>query len=468
MSEKKKSELRFERRNVYEQSDDTTKNQFEYYSKDYKEFLNRCKTEREVVKYSEKQALSLGFKPILEAKGSAGERVFIKNEGKNIVLSVTGKRPLSEGFNLIVAHIDCPRLDLKPMPLIEEQELALLKTHYYGGIKKYQWLNIPLALHGTVILSDGKALDIVIGESDDDPVFTIPDLLPHLAHKVQGDKKLFEAIEGENMNLLVGSIPVEDKDMKERVKEMILQKLHEQYGMREEDFVSAEFEIVPAFSARDLGLDRSMIAAYGHDDRSCAYAGLRAIFDSEETPERTMIVYLVDKEEIGSFGVSSTQSIFFQNAVSELLALQKADYRDAELRKAFASAFCLSADVGGLLNPMFTSVHDLNNAARLGKGVILEKYTGSGGKYHASDASAELMGKIRKIFNDRKIVWQPGSLGKIDEGGGGTVAMDIAKMGISVVDCGPGVMGMHSPYEIVSKADVYQAYRAYKAFLEEA
>ena len=468
MAENKKSEFRFERRNVYEITDKTTQNQIEHYSKDYKTFLNQCKTEREVVRYSEAEAMRLGFIHVSDAKGQAGERVFIKNEEKNIVLAVLGKQPLSEGFNLVVAHVDCPRLDLKPMPLIEEQELALLKTHYYGGIKKYQWLNIPLALHGKVILADGKSTDIVIGESDEDPVFIIPDLLPHLARKVQGDKKIFEAIEGENLNLLVGSIPVENKEMKERVKEMILEKLHEQYNMREEDFISAEFEIVPAFNARDLGLDRSMIAAYGHDDRSCSYAGLRAILDFEAVPEKTVITYLVDKEEIGSYGVSSTQSTFFQNAVSELMGLQKPDYRDAELRKAFAAAFCLSADVGGLLNPMFTSVHDLNNAARLGKGVILEKYTGSGGKYSASDASAELMGKIRKIFNDNKVIWQPGSLGKIDEGGGGTVAMDIAKMGISVVDCGPGVMGMHSPYEIVSKADVYQAYQAYKAFLREA
>ncbi len=468
MSKAKKSSFAYERKNVWENTNKSFHNQIEEFSKDYRGFIDTSKTERESVTYVENVLLKNGFVTPEKAQFRPGERIYFKNEEKNIVLVVLGKKDLEEGFNLLASHVDCPRLDLKPMPLVEEQEIALLKTHYYGGIKKYQWLNIPLALHGTVVLGDGKKITINIGEKQDDPLFVIPDLLPHLAKKVQGEKKLFEAIEGESLNLLVASIPVEDKEVKNRVKEMALQKLYEQYGITEEDFISAEFEIVPALPSRDVGLDRSMLAAYGHDDRSCSYAAFRALLDLPEVPEKTAITYLVDKEEIGSFGVSSLQSTFFVEVISQLLEMRPQGSKESILRRTLQKSLCISGDVGSPVNPMYPQVHDLNNAARIGYGVILEKYTGSGGKYHASDASAELMGKIRKIFNDNGIFWQPGSLGKVDEGGGGTVAIYIAELGMRVVDIGPGVLGMHAPYEIISKADLYETYRAYLAFFKDS
>ncbi len=468
MAKEKKNNLVYERRNIWEHSNKSFANRIHEFTEDYKEFINTAKTERESVEYVEARIKKMGFKSINKASYKPGERFYIKNEEKNIILVILGKEGIDQGFNLVASHIDCPRLDLKPMPLYEEHDIALLKTHYYGGIKKYQWLNIPLALHGTVVLGNGEKITVTIGEDEKDPLFVIPDLLPHLARKVQGEKNLFEAIEGESLNLLVGTIPVKDKEIKNRVKQMALEKLNESYGITEEDFISAEFEVVPAMPARDVGLDRSMLAAYGHDDRSCSYAAYRSIIDLEETPRKTALIYLVDKEEIGSVGTSSMKSSFFKDTLAAIFEMENKDFRESSLRRCINRSLCISGDVGSPVNPMYPGVHDLYNAAKMSYGVILEKYTGSGGKYHASDASAELMGKIRKIFNDNKIFWQPGSLGKIDQGGGGTVAMDIAEMGIPVVDCGPGVMGMHSPYEIISKADLYETYRAYNAFLKDA
>ncbi len=468
MGENNKSVYAFERKSAWSNLSDSEKNLMNSFSEDYKQFLTQCKTERECVRYVEKNVAAMKYKTLSGAKIAPGERIYIKNDSKNIVLAVIGKKDITEGINIVASHIDCPRLDLKPLPLIEETDIALLKTHYYGGIKKYQWVNVPLALHGTVVKGNGERIDITIGEDESDPLFTIPDLMPHLAHKVQGEKKFFEGIEGENLNLLIGSIPVENEEIKERVKETVLRKLNELYGMTEEDFISAEFEAVPAHPARDIGIDRSMIGAYGHDDRLCSYAAYRALVDSDEIPEKTLLVFLVDKEEIGSYGVTAAPSKFLPDLIAQLVELRGDHSKPSDIRKTLANSFAISGDVGGVVNPMFTNVHDMKNSPRMGYGVILEKYTGSRGKYGASDASAELMGKVRKIFNDNGVVWQPGTLGKVDEGGGGTIAFEIAQMGIQVVDCGGGVLGMHAPFEIASKADVYQTYKAYRAFLKDA
>jgi aspartyl aminopeptidase len=394
--------------------------------------------------------------------------VILKNGSRNLLLAVIGKNDIRDGVNIIASHVDAPRLDLKMLPMVEDSDMALLKTHYYGGIKKYQWVNIPLAIHGTIIRADGTAIDLSIGEKDDDPVFTINDILPHLAQKVQGEKKLLEGVEGENLKILVGNMPVNDPDLQEKVKEMTLQKLSEDYGLTEEDFVSAELEIVPAFKARDVGFDRSMVGSYGHDDRSCSYSAFRAIADFKQTPNRTMIAFLVDKEEIGSFGITGIRSRFLYNSFGYILGLKDKNYKESELRGLCENSFCISGDVGAVINPMFKDVFDAVNAPKMGYGILLEKYTGSRGKSGASDASAEMMAKVRKIYNDNQIIWQPSALGKVDEGGGGTVALYLADMGIQVVDSGVGVDGMHSPFEVVSKADLYETYRGYQAFLKDA
>jgi len=465
---RKKSEFAYERRNAWEKLSDSERNLVFQISEDYRVFLSLNKTERECVRWFDAEARKNGFVDISQAKGKPGEKVIIRNGSRNILLAVLGKESPSKGANMVVSHIDSPRLDLKPLPLIEDGDMALLKTHYYGGIKKYQWVNIPLAIHGTVVRGDGSTVDLVIGENADDPVFTINDILPHLAQKVQGEKKLLEGVEGENLRVLFANIPVADKDLTEKIKETALRRLHEQFGITEEDFISAELEIVPAFPARDVGIDRSMVGGYGHDDRVCAYVAFRSVLDFEGIPERTAFALLVDKEEIGSTGVTGIRSRFLYNSFGALLALYRPEYRENELREGLADTFCLSGDVGGVINPMFKEVFDPLNSPHMGFGVILEKYTGSRGKSGASDASAELMGKVRKIWNDAGIVWQTGGLGKVDEGGGGTVALFLADLGIQVVDAGVGVDGMHSPFETVSKVDIYQAYRGYGAFLKDA
>jgi aspartyl aminopeptidase len=467
MSKQKKSKFSMDKKSAWLLKDKKTLESVFKFSEDYKKFISENKTERECVKYFEKEAISKGFINIENSKYEEGNKIFIKNN-KNMILSIIGKKDLKEGINLIIGHIDSPRLDLKPVPLFEENNMALLKTQYYGGIKKYQWVNIPLAIHGTIIKKDGTSIDISIGENDNDPVFTINDILPHLAKKVQGDKKLLDGIEGENLRVLVGNIPVDDDDIKEQIKENILIELNKLYGITEEDFISAELELVPAYKAKDIGFDRSMIGSYGHDDRVCSYAAFRSMTDLSETPEKTTVVFLVDKEEIGSFGVSGITSKFLYNSIGDILGLKNPDYKESELRKLFANSFAISADVGAVINPMFKTAFDETNAPNLGFGVLIEKYTGSGGKYSASDASAELVGKIRKIFNDNSIIWQPSILGKVDEGGGGTIAMDLAELGVSVIDCGIGVDGMHSPFETISKVDLYEAYKAYIAFLINA
>jgi aspartyl aminopeptidase len=434
-------------------------------SETYKSFLDASKTEREAVSAILEKAEKKGFKDI---EGDSGGGKFYKVwHNKVIALAVTGKKPLVNGAHVIAAHIDSPRLDLKQNPLYEETDLAFLKTHYYGGIRKYHWLARPLAIHGKVIKNDGKELCLSIGESETDPVFVIADLLPHLAGKLQNNKKLSQAFEGEKLNVLLGSIPLGDKKVKERFKLAILQHLHEHYGMIEEDFISAEIEIVPAGKARDIGLDRSLVAAYGQDDRICAFTAFEAILNIKK-PDITSVAIFFDKEEIGSEGNTGAKSRFIEEFFSDLLLKTGADASERSLRKALMNTAAISADVNGALDPDYQEVHEKRNAARMGYGVCITKFTGSGGKSGSSDASAEYMGKIRRIFNADKVIWQTGELGKVDQGGGGTIAKFLAVYGMDIVDCGPAILAMHSPFEIASKADIYMTFKAYKAFFSSA
>jgi len=432
-------------------------------AEDYKNFLNAAKTEREAVRAVVTKAEAAGFKPL--AEGGPGDRRLRTMMDKVAVLAVTGRRPLTEGLRLIIAHIDAPRLDLKPRPLYEEVDLALLKTHYYGGIKKYQWLSRPLALHGRVIKDDGRAVDLVIGEDENDPVFTVADLLPHLARKVQTDKKVSEAFPGEKLNLLAGSLPLGDNEVKERFKLALLDILDRRWGLSEADFLSAEFEAVPAGRARDVGLDRGLIGAYGQDDRICAYAALTALLEIKN-PAYTCLALFVDKEEIGSEGATGAKSRFLETFVADLLEKSGRSPSSAALRQVLMKTKAMSGDVNGALDPDYQEVHEKMNAARLGYGPCLSKYTGSGGKYHSSEASAEYLGWLRGVFKRARVVWQSGLLGKVDEGGGGTVAMFLAEHGMEVVDCGPALLAMHAPFEISSKADLYMTIKAYRAFFQ--
>lgn len=432
----------------------------------YKSFLDTGKTERECVSEIIKLAEKYGYRNIEEfIKGremKQGSKIYANNKGKAVALFVIGKEDLETGMNIVAAHIDSPRLDLKPFPLYEDGGLALFKTHYYGGVKKYQWTSIPLAFHGVVIKKNGEKIEIVIGEEESDPVFFITDLLPHLA-KDQQEKKMSEGITGEGLNVLIGSIPYGEQE-NERVKNHILKILYEKYSIEEDDFTVAEIEVVPADKARDVGLDRSMVGAYGQDDRVCSFTTLKAILETEN-PARTAVGLFVDKEEIGSVGNTGMESKFFENIVAELLLLQVERYNDVILRRAMANSKVLSADVGAGFDPNYPDVLDKRNAAFLGNGVILVKYTGSRGKSGSNDANAEFMSEIRQLFNANDVRWQIGELGKVDQGGGGTIAYILASYGAEVVDCGVPVLSMHAPMEIVSKIDVYMAYKAYKAFM---
>lgn len=465
---KMKEELCFEQKLVWDKLSPAEKDEAMKFSEDYKAFLNAAKTERESIREIVRLAEEQGFVLLDEiaARGKKlrpGNKVYTINKEKNIALTVIGKEPVWRGFNLVGSHVDSPRLDLKPLPLYEEQGIGLLKTHYYGGIKKYHWLSHPLALHGVVVKQNGDKINIQLGEDEKDPKFVITDLLPHLS-KDQMQKKIGEAISGEALNILAGTLPLEEKDAKDRVKLALLELLRTKYGITEEDFTSAELELVPAADAYDIGLDRSMVGAYGQDDRICAYTSLRAIFNCQN-PSRTAIALFVDKEEIGSTGNTGMRSRFFENTVAELLYLIAGDYDEIYCRKALANARALSADVGAGVDPNWEGVHDKLNAARLGYGVVITKYTGSGGKYSTSDANAEFVAEVRKIFNEKKIVWQTGELGKVDQGGGGTIAQFIARYGLDVLDCGPALLSMHSPVEVAHKGDIYMCYKAYEAFL---
>jgi aspartyl aminopeptidase len=451
------------RRLVWDAMDQKEKERVWEFDGEYKYFLNNAKTEREAVTLIGEIARNKGFsqnppptQPIKMVKSFLG---------KSIALCISGKRPISDGINLIVSHLDSPRLDLKQHPLYEEVDLAFMKTHYYGGIKKFQWLTRPLAIHGRVIRSDGSPLDIVVGEDDSDPVFTVADILPHLAKKVQTEKKVSEAFEGEKLNLMVGSIPFGTTDTKERFKLAVLRLLNERYGLVEEDLVSAELEAVPAGEARDVGWDRGLSGAYGHDDRSCVYTSLRAIGDLTR-PDRTALVLFVDKEEIGSDGATGAKSRFLEHVLTDLMIANGKEPLYHEIQNLLMRSRAISADVSGALDPDFQDVHEKRNAARLGYGVCLAKFTGSRGKYGASDANAEYVGWIRNLYNKHKVVWQTGELGKVDEGGGGTVAKFLAPYGMDIIDCGPPVLSMHSPFEIAHKGDIYMTYKAFKIFLE--
>lgn len=438
-------------------------------AKEYKEFLDLSKTEREFLDNTVELLERIGFISLNNAfeagqKIHPGDKVYYIGSKKSIIMSIVGKESILKGINMVGTHIDSPRLDLKPVPLYEDMELAYLKTHYYGGIRKYQWLSIPLAIHGTIIKNDGTEVKICIGESDKDPVFTIPDLLPHLA-KEQNGKKLGEAFPGESLNIIAATIPFEDDDIKQTVKLKVLEYLNSEYGITEKDFINAEIQVVPALKARDIGFDRSLIGAYAHDDRVCSYAALRAIL-SAGLCEKTTLCYLADKEEIGSVGNTGAQSDMLEYFTAMLLALTEDMSSDVYLKQVMYKSTMMSGDVNAAYDPAFKNVYEKNNSVYLGKGVGIAKYTGSRGKGGSSDASAELMYKITNLLDDKGIVWQVGELGKIDEGGGGTIAKFAAKLGIDVIDIGVPLLGMHSPYEVASKVDIIMCYKAYEAFFK--
>ena len=414
---------------------------------DYKKFLDSAKTERETISFIDNSA------------NKSKKKIFI-NHGKSAAIVIPGKKPVSEGIRIVISHVDSPRLDLKQIPLYEEpsSNVTLLETHYYGGIKKFQWVVIPLALHGVIIRKDGKKITFTLGENELDPVFSVPDLLPHLSHKVQDTKKLEDAIAGESLDILIGNQPAKG-DFSEKIKTAILDKLNKEYGITEEDFISAELEMVPAFKARDMGFDRSLIAAYGQDDRACAYTSFRAIMDLKN-PNYTSVGLFVDKEEIGSEGNTTAQVTTFLRSV-----IKKID-STVDVDSVMLKSKVISADVNAAVTPNYTDVFELKNASTLGNGVVMSKFTGHGGKYSANDASAEYVAEIRSLLNKNKIPWQTAELGKVDNGGGGTVAKYFSRLGMEVIYLGPAVMSMHSPYEITSKVDIYSSYLAYLAFLK--
>ncbi len=460
MVEKLQKELCMESKNGLSLVDDKVLESSITYAEGYKRFLNDAKTEREAVKTAIALAESNGFVEFDRTQHyKAGDRVYINNRGKSIALAVIGSTPVENGVNISAAHIDSPRLDLKPNPLYEEIELALFKTHYYGGIKKYQWTAIPLSLHGVFALKDGSVTEVSIGEEDCEPKFVINDLLPHLSQE-QNKRNLNEGIKGEELNVLVGSLPFKSDKGSELVKLNILKLLNEKYGIKEEDFLSAELEIVPAFKACDIGLDRSMVGGYGQDDRVCAYPALTAIIEVKN-PEKTAIAILADKEEIGSMGNTGLESDFLRYVIGDLAKMQGGDST-----VAIRNSKCLSADVNAGLDPTFQDVMERRNASRLNYGVVVTKYTGARGKSGTSDASAEYMAYIRRILDDNGIIWQSGELGKVDLGGGGTVAQYIANLGIDVVDLGVPVLSMHAPFETTAKLDIYMCYKAMLEFMK--
>ncbi len=437
-------------------------------AEEYKDFLNTARTEREFVAEIKIKAQAAGYLSLEEVIRSqqqlrSGMKVYSINRHKSIALAVIGSKNLAEGVNVIGAHLDSPRLDLKQNPVYEDTGLALLKTHYYGGIKKYQWVTIPLAIHGVVIKQNGETVRIALGDETDDFTFTITDLLPHLAHD-QMEKKMSEGITGEGLNLLFGSIPYQDEKAEEKVKLNIIRLLNEKYELVEEDFVSAELEIIPAFKAKDIGLDRGLVGAYGQDDRVCSFCALQALLDIKEV-DRTAICLLTDKEEIGSVGNTGAQSAFFENFLATLCAYGSTDnYHDLVLRNCLSLSKVLSADVNSGVDPNFEGVQDKRNASYLGKGIVLQKYTGSKGKAGASDANPEYLAALRKLFNDHGVIWQTGEIGKVDQGGGGTIAQYLANLGMEVIDCGVPILAMHSPYEVSSKIDIYHSYKANRVF----
>lgn len=458
-----------ERKNAWKEYDKKDTKELEALCKEYRKFLNHGKTERECVKYIVALAQDAGYQDLDEVKKSgkklkAGDKVYAVNMKKAIALFQIGSAPITEGLNILGAHIDSPRMDVKQNPLYEDTDLAYLDTHYYGGIKKYQWVTLPLAIHGVVAKKDGGIVDIVIGEDDKDPIFCVTDLLIHLAG-TQLEKKAAKVVEGEQLDILVGSKPL-PKEEKEPVKKMVLSILKKKYDMEEEDFLSAELEIVPAGKAREAGFDASMIMAYGQDDRVCAYTSAAAMFDMKSV-KRTACCLLVDKEEIGSVGATGMQSKFFENTVAELIDAM-GEYSELKLKRCLAGSYMLSSDVSAAYDPNFANAFEKKNAAYFGRGVVFNKFTGSRGKSGSNDANAEYIGKLRKIMDDNYVAFQTAELGKVDIGGGGTIAYILSLYGMNVIDSGVAVLNMHAPWEITSKADVYEAYKSYKAFLKDA
>jgi aspartyl aminopeptidase len=453
--------LEYKHKNVYNNLKADDLKRCDNFCDEYMRFLDDSKTERLCVNSAVALLEANGFVPFesLAAAPKAGKKFYYVHKHKAVMAGIIGTEDIKNGLNLIIAHTDSPRLDLKPRPLYESDGMALMKTHYYGGIKKYQWTSVPMELHGVVVRKDGSKVDIHIGGKENDPVFFLSDLLPHLARK-QMSKRASEVISGEDMNVLVGTLPLADDEEAKTVKLNILKILNEDYGIEEEDFYSSELTFVPAFKARYIGFDKTLIGSYGHDDRVCAYTALRALIDAG-IPKRTAICAFTDKEEIGSMGVTGIQSAYFRNFVADV-----GDLYGVAARKILAGSFCLSGDVDGGFDPNYAEAFDLNNSARLNGGIALAKYTGAGGKYDTSDASAETVGKIRKLFNNFNITWQLGELGKVDQGGGGTVAQYMANLDVDTIDCGVAVVAMHSPYEIVAKGDVYMTYLGFKAFFE--
>lgn len=463
--QKLSDELLTNDKNGWEATSETERKTINKFCDGYIKFLNDCKTEREAVKEATLIAEKAGFKPLSKFKSlKPGDKVYSINREKNIILAIIGTENFEKGINVVGSHIDSPRLDLKPNPLYEDNGFAYLKTHYYGGIKKYQWVTIPLSIHGVVALKDGSTVEIRVGDENDDITFVITDLLPHMARK-QMEKKLSEGIEGEDLNLLIGSIPFDDEKVRDKVKLNIMKILNDKYGIVEKDFISAELEIVPAFNAKSLGFDRSMVAGYGQDDRVCAYTSLKAITEIE-SPKKTAICILVDKEEIGSVGNTGMEASAFSTFVGELLRLSKQDSDVNILNRVFANSRMLSADVDGAFDPIYASVAEKRNASFFGFGVGLNKYTGARGKSGANDANAEFVAELRKLFDTNKVRFQISELGKVDEGGGGTIAYILANKGMDVIDCGTPVLSMHAPYEVTSKFDVYMSYKAYKVFMK--
>ena len=445
----------------WEGIDDAKKQEIFNYCKNYMEFLNSSKTEREIVKSSKALAEAKGFRNIREYETlKAGDKVYYDNRGKSMYLAVIGENQIENGINIIGAHADSPRLDLKPNPLYEDSGFAYLKTHYYGGIKKYQWTTIPLAIHGVIVKPNGEKIEVKIGEDEEDPIFTITDLLPHLAME-QMERKLKEGVKGEDLNLLVGSIPYAEESQ-DAVKLNIMKILNEKYGIVEMDFVSSELEIVPAFRARSMGFDSSMVAAYGQDDKVCVYTSLTALLNLEN-PKTTAVCIISDKEEIGSMGNTGMESHVFDTFISQILNKMGVN-RPNLLDQVFCNSKMLSADVDAGYDPIYANVFEKNNSGFLGKGLGLNKYTGARGKSGASDANAEFVAMIRNILEKENVAFEINELGKVDVGGGGTIAYILANKGVDVIDAGVPVLSMHAPYEVTSKFDIYEAYRAYTAF----
>lgn len=457
---KLKEKLFYEKKNGLLKVDENTLDKIQEYCEGYKVYLDKAKTEREAIAAAVALAEEKGFEPFVIGKEyNAGDKVYFNNRGKTVAFAVIGKQSSEKGINITAAHVDSPRLDLKPNPLYEELELALFKTHYYGGIKKYQWTAMPLALHGVFAKKDGGVTVVNIGEDSADPKFVINDLLPHLARE-QNKRTLSDGIRGEELNVLIGSMPFKSDEGSELVKLNILKLLNEKYGVTEEDFLSAELELVPAAKSSDIGFDHSLIGAYGQDDRVCAYPALTAVLNVEK-PEKTAIAILTDKEEIGSMGNTGLQSDFLSHVIHDICVMQGCDETVAK-----RNSKCLSADVNAGIDPTFQDVMERRNASFLNYGVVLTKYTGGGGKSSTSDASAEYVAEIRAMLDRADIVWQTGELGRVDAGGGGTVAMYVANLGIDVIDLGVPVLSMHAPYETTAKLDVYMCYRAMYEFMK--